>query len=224
MQPLIGLTGSGLFVQIWALEDHPLKGGINKAARGPQTSGASLMMQKQRSEYLSLRRSFEPAIVTLVIVAESPPISGKYFYDPSGEVSEPLFDALMKQIGIRPKTKPDGLCEFQRRGWVLVDATYEAVNAHDKRRRDSVIARDYPELLNDLNRLLASGWNEIPLILIKANVCTLLGPKLKDSGFNVLNEGRIVYFPGTGHQRDFDVQFREIVPQTLRCCGLSAEP
>jgi hypothetical protein len=219
MQPLIGLTGSGLFVQIWALEDHPLKGGINKAARGPQTSGASLMMQKQRSEYLSLRRSFEPTIVTLVIVAESPPISGEYFYDPSGEVSEPLFAALMKQIGIRPKTKPDGLREFQRRGWVLVDATYEAVNARDKRYRDSVIARDYPELLNDLNRLLASGWNEIPLILIKANVCTLLGPKLKDIGFNVLNEGRIVYFPGTGHQREFEVQFRAIVPQTLRSAG-----
>ncbi len=54
------------------------------------------MVQKQRSDYLSLRRAFEPMGV---IVAESPPISGKYFYDPDGEVSEPLFNALMKQFG-----------------------------------------------------------------------------------------------------------------------------
>ena len=44
------------------------------------------------------------------------------------------------------------------------------------------------------------------------------------SGFKVLNKGRIVYFPGFGHQRDFDRQFREIVPQTLRGAGPHAEP
>jgi hypothetical protein len=47
------------------------------------------MVQKQRCEYLFLRREFEPATVTLVIIAESPPASGKYLYDPAGEVSEP---------------------------------------------------------------------------------------------------------------------------------------
>src|ERR1039458_10743531 len=42
------------------------------------------MVQTQRSEYLSFRRKFEPATVKLVIVAESPPASGKYFYNPKG--------------------------------------------------------------------------------------------------------------------------------------------
>jgi hypothetical protein len=181
------------------------------------------MAQKQRGEYLSLRREFEPTTVTLVIVAESPPASGKYFYDPDGEVSEPLFNALMKQLGIQPKTKFEGLREFQKRGWVLVDATYEPVNARDKPGRDLVIARDYQELCGDLKRLLATRWNGVPLVLIKANVCKLLEPKLKEDWFNVLNKGRIVYFPSNGHQRDFDRQFREIVPQTLRGEGLNGE-
>ncbi|HWX14675.1 MAG TPA: hypothetical protein VNY06_07475, partial [Methylocella sp.] len=57
--------------------------------------------QKQRGEYLSLRREFEPTSVRLVIVAESPPISGNYFYNPDGEVSEQLFKALMEQLGIK---------------------------------------------------------------------------------------------------------------------------
>ena len=178
------------------------------------------MVQKQRSEYLYLRRKFEPTSVTLVIVAESPPTSGKYFYDPDGKVSEPLFSALMKQLGIQPKTKFEGLCEFQKRGWALIDATYDPVNAHDERGRDLVIDRDYPELCGDLKRLLATRWNGVPLVLIKANVCKLLEPKLKEDWFNVLNKGRIVYFPSNGHQRDFDRQFREIVPQTLRGDGL----
>jgi hypothetical protein len=112
--------------------------------------GTQPMVQKQRGEYLSLRRQFEPTTVTLVIVAESPPASGKYFYDPDGEVSESLFNALMKQLGIQPKTKFEGLREFQKRGWVLVDATYEPVNARDKPGRDLVIARDYQELCGDL--------------------------------------------------------------------------
>jgi hypothetical protein len=181
------------------------------------------MVQKQRGEYLSLRREFEPTTVTLVIIAESPPASGKYFYDQDGEVSEPLFQALMKQLGIQPKTKFEGLREFQKRGWVLVDATYEPVNARDKPGRDLVIVRDYQELCGDLKRLLATRWNGVPLALIKANVCKLLEPKLKEDRFNVLNKGRIVYFPSNGRQRDFDRQFHEIVPQTLRGEGLNGD-
>jgi hypothetical protein len=58
------------------------------------------MVEKQRSEYLDLRRKFEPASATLVIVAKSPPMGGKY--SPTGKVSEPLFTALMKQLGVEP--------------------------------------------------------------------------------------------------------------------------
>ena len=49
-------------------------------------------------------------------------------------------------------------------------------------------------------------------VLIKANVCKLLEPKLKRDGFNVLNKGRCVYFPASGQQLIFDRQFGEIAP------------
>ena len=168
---------------------------------------------KRRSEYLDLRRRFEPVSATVVVVAELPPVSGKYFYDPDGRVSEALFSALMKQLGVRPRTKLEGLVEFQKRGWTLVDATYEPVNGLTGRGRDLVIDRDYPELRNDLRQLLTARWSTVPLVLIKANVCGLLEPKLRADGFNVLNDGRVVYFPSHGRQRDFDRMFREIAPQ-----------
>jgi hypothetical protein len=63
---------------------------------------------RDRNEYHDLRHRYAPETVRLLIVAESPPASGKYFYDPSGTTSEPLFAALMKQIGVLPATKEDG--------------------------------------------------------------------------------------------------------------------
>lgn len=82
---------------------------------------------------------------------------------------------------------------------------------NNDKRRDFVMGRDYSEFCSDLKRLLSARWNEIPLVLIKANVCRLLEPELKADGFNVLNGGRIVPFPGYGHQSNFGVKFREIV-------------
>ena len=49
-----------------------------------------------------------------------------------------------------------------------------------------------------------------PLILIKANVCRILEPKLAQDGFNVLNRGRVIYFPAWGRQKDFFRQFGAI--------------
>lgn len=174
------------------------------------------MVQKQRDEYLPMRREFEPTSVTLVIVGESPPVGAKYFYRSDGEVSEPLFNAVMKLLDApKPKTKLDGLRQFQARGWVLVDATYEQVNEMSGPKRDSVITRDYQELRDDLKQLLGARWNEVPLVLVKANVRRLLQPRLNADGFNVLNKGQTIWFPAFGHQRVFDRQFRKILQQTL---------
>ena len=167
------------------------------------------MSERKRREYLSLRRQYEPENIRLVIVAESPPASGRYFYNPAGALTEPLFAALMRHLRLSPRTKDDGLRDFQRRGWVLIDATYEPVNTLTRAGRDSVIERDYQLLRDDLGTLIANC--SIPLILIKENVCRILEPKLREDGFNVLNGGRVVYFPSTGRQMEFRRQFGAIL-------------
>lgn len=170
------------------------------------------MSIRDRDYYLRLRKEHEPKDIKLVIVAESPPASGKYFYDTTGSPKEPLFAALMLQLGISPATKAAGLLDFQNRGWVLVDATYQPVDkltkdaGHD---RDEVIARDYPLLLEDLVSLMPD--RSIPVILVKANVCRILGPQLSNDGFKVLNGGRDIYFPSNGRQPDFRKQFAGIL-------------
>ena len=73
------------------------------------TGDTKLRTPMERTDYLSIRRRFEPESIRLVIVAESPPASGKYFYNPTGALSEPLFAALMKQLAFAPTTK-EGAC------------------------------------------------------------------------------------------------------------------
>jgi hypothetical protein len=174
----------------------------------PREPGRMQLSERKRNEYIDLRHRYEPGSIRLVVIAESPPASGLYFYDPTGALSEPLFAAMMRQLRPSPRTKEDGLRGFQRSGWVLVDATYEAVNKLTGSSRDRVIDRDYPLLRADLTTLISD--RSIPLVLIKENVCRILEPKLAKDGFNVLNGGRVIYFPGTGRQKDFHRQFGAI--------------
>ena len=83
----------------------------------------------------------------------------------------------------------------------MVDATYEPVNALGGPNRDKVIMRDYHLLRDDLAAILPD--RSVAIVLIKANVCRLLERKLTEDGFKVLNNGRVVYFPGTGRQKEF---------------------
>lgn len=159
-----------------------------------------------KSHYHNLRK--KPSRLKLVFLLESPPASGKYFYDPDGKTTEPLFAAMMKAIGENPPTKEEGLAAFARKGLFLMDATYQPVN-HIKNRteRDEAILADLPELIEDLNRNLPD--RRVPLILVKANICRLLKGPIEAHGFNVIND-EIVPFPSNGWQPVFHHRLQEL--------------
>jgi hypothetical protein len=170
-----------------------------------------------KENYLAFRRKFEPQPVRLVVVAESPPRNQTYLYNLAGRTNEWLFSALMKQLEQMPQTKEEGLRELQRRGWVLLDATYEPVDwlGQQVKKRNAIIERDYPLLVTALEEL--SSDRNAAIILIKANVCKLLDWRLTRDGFNVLNKGIIVPFPSHGQQPKFHQQFARL----LKTAGLS---
>jgi len=120
----------------------------------------------------------------------------------------------------RRATKEVGLREFQRTGWLLVDATYEPVNKLDKRSAARVIERDYPLLRDDLATMTPD--RSVPLVLIKKNICKVLEPKLTGDGFKVLNRGCLIPFPASGQQKKFHEQFGAIIART-RLKGEKAE-
>ena len=184
------------------VEDNPYRGA------GPLASYAAFVLlgrMRMRDTYISVRQRYQPERTTLAIVAESPPASGRY-YDETGATTQPLFAAVMRQLGLQPATKHEGLRALQQKGWILVDATYQPVNALDASGRDAAIVRDYPLPRDDLRALAPER-----VVLIKANVCLLLESKLIADGFHVINAGRAIYFPSHGRQRDFHRQFADIV-------------
>jgi hypothetical protein len=164
-----------------------------------------------RAEYLRLRAPYLPEHRKIVFVLESPPKSGLYFYNPAGRVSEPLFSAMMKDvIGIQPSSKDEGLCEFASRGFLLIDATYTPVN-HDHltlQERNKRILDDLPVLVEELRGYVGPNTG---VVLVKANVYTLLGPILIVHGFPILNRGRTIPFPSTGQQNRFREAVREVL-------------
>ena len=53
------------------------------------------------------------------------------------------------------------------------------------------------------------------MVLIKANVCRMLEPKLAADDFILLNRGRVVDFPSSGRQKDFEPQFDAVLKSAL---------
>jgi len=78
--------------------------------------------------YFHLRNKYRPENIKIVYVLESPPASGKYFYNEEGSINEPLFSAMMKLLNFNPQNKREGLTYFANSGHFLVDAIYEPVN------------------------------------------------------------------------------------------------
>jgi hypothetical protein len=162
-----------------------------------------------KSHYHKLRSQYQPTHIKLVFLLESPLASGKYFYDPTGKTTEPLFSAMMKTIGQNPATKEEGLTAFQARGLFLMDATYQPVNdIESKSKRNQAILKALPELIEDLNRILPDAGT--PIILVKANICRLLEARLKQEDFNVINEGTVIPFPSSGQQAKFHRAIQEL--------------
>ncbi|SIQ94709.1 hypothetical protein SAMN05920897_11925 [Alkalispirochaeta americana] len=158
--------------------------------------------------YLKLRNKYLPEILRIIFILESPPASGKYFYDETGSTTEPLYNEIMKALHYKPIDKKDGLEHFKNQGFFLVDSTYKPINKMKYKERESTILSDFNNLIDDLESI---NGIESQLILIKANICRLLEEKLKLKGFRVLNEEIVVPFPSSGQQKRFHIEISKIL-------------
>jgi hypothetical protein len=161
--------------------------------------------------YKRMRDAYIPARIRTIFLLESPPKSGEYFYNPNGRVTEQLFGAMMRLLDIadKIKNKDEGLRRFQDRGFIIVDASYEPVNNLKGKPRNDKILEGYPALIRDLTSL--DSAKKVPLILVKANVCRLMEPRLKSEGFRVHNAGTVIPFPGSGRQACFQAMLGPIL-------------
>jgi hypothetical protein len=155
------------------------------------------------AEYKRMRRKYIPEEIRLIFILESPPASGKYFYDTDGEVSEPLFKAMMRLLELSPSTKKEGLIRFAEFGFLIVDSIYKPVNQLSGRERDEAILSNLSNLIKDL--LTFGSRSNLRLFLVKSNICRLLESPLIEDGFKIVNYQKCAPFPSNGHQNCFHV-------------------
>jgi hypothetical protein len=173
----------------------------------------------KKADYVKMRGRYLPKTISAIFVLESPPAAGRYFYNPNGQTTEPLFSAMMRLIKCKPVRKASGLTEFAKRRFIIVDATYTPVN-HIKNRtkRDQVILKSYLELVKDLRAITKN--KKTPIILVKANICDLLADPLKKDGFNIINNDIRIPFPAFGQQNIFRQRMRRV----LKEAGINIKP
>jgi hypothetical protein len=162
-----------------------------------------------RDYYLRLRNRYLPSKLNLIFILESPPVSGKYFYDETGKTTEPLFSAFMKFSNYSPSDKTDGLEHFKNEGFFLVDATYKQVNKLKGKIRDYTILSDYNRLIDDLENICPE--KNVAIILVKANICRMFDERLTKRGFNILNKGIVIPFPSYGQQKKFHLEISNVL-------------
>lgn len=150
-----------------------------------------------------------PDPLSVVFVLESPPQSEKYFYDTEGKTTEPLFSAMMKVIKYPPKDKLTGLIKFKNLGFIIVDTCYKPVNHLGRSQRKKMLLSCEGSLVKDLQGLIQN--KKTPLILVKVNICRLLETRLKDRGFNIINNGVEVPFPSNGWQKEFQKKIVQLL-------------
>ena len=169
---------------------------------------------RTKSDYLKLRQTWAPEKTRLIVIAESPPADGRYFYDVNGSWRESLFVELIIQLfGVVPKSKEAGLRALRHWGVLILDATYTPLHDLKLAARNAAVKAAVPELIQELERI--SNVRKIPIILIKKNVCELLEGPLVEADFRVVNEGKMVAFPGSGQQTNFRKVFSRILADNL---------
>ena len=149
--------------------------------------------------YKKLRAKYTPDNIRVIFLLESPPASGKYFYDPNGKTNELLFSAMMDHIKFKPSDKESGLNKFKELGYVVVDSIYEPVNKiKDKKIRNKQIVMNIPNLINDLESLKSPRTK---IVLIKRNINLIFNNVLDSIGYRVINLE--IPFPDVFHRKEF---------------------
>lgn len=171
-----------------------------------------------KESYQQQRRAWAPKTIRLIVIAESPPADGRYLYDVDGNARESLFMELLIQLfGVVPKTKEAGLRALQQWGVVLLDVCYTSLHGLRPPARNAAVKDSIPELIAELEAI--DGVRDIPIVLIKKNVCDLLEAPLLNAGFRVVNGGKMVAFPGSGQQANFRRVFSQILGEHVYAPG-----
>lgn len=171
------------------------------------------LFEKARREYL-------PSKIRLLMIAESPPSSGGFFYFPKTTGKDHLFRETMKTVGLWPlgESMPRGidkksmLGRFSSMGFYLMDSSTDPVDKMPTRARKEAIRDQLPRLVEDVKQA-----DPPSIVIVKSSIFGPVSSALEEAGFGsrVLNN-QAIPFPSHGNQQ----KYRTIMKRLLTKNGL----
>ncbi len=186
------------------------------------------------SDFSRARRKYRPRRVKLLLIAESPPSSGGFFYFETTIGKDHLFRETMKALGFWPNDEPmrkgvdkrPMLRRFQSMGLYLLDTSLfpaDKLPPSDRRRA----------ILSQTRRLSKDVLKTDPshIFIVKTTIFNPVSQALRESGMleRVVNT-RAVPFPSHGNQRIYRLMLRRALRRArllhlknIYHCGLTVD-
>ena len=175
-------------------------------------------MRPNSANFNRARRKYRPRKIRLLLIAESPPSSGGFFYFPTTIGKDHLFRETMKALDLWPKNQPmrrgvdkrSMLLRFQSMGLYLLDTCDFPVDKMRPMKRREAVRQQIPRLVNDV--IEADPFH---ILVVKSSIFNPVIIALRESGFQsqILNTGPVP-FPSHGNQRIYRSKLRRAHTRT----------
>jgi hypothetical protein len=161
------------------------------------------------------RRKYRPHKIRFLLIAESPPSSGGFFYFATTIGKDHLFRETMKALEFWPHNQPmrrgvdkrPMLRRFRTMGFYLLDTCLYPVDKMRPGDRRKTVLTQTPRLVKDV-----ISANPSHIFIVKSSIFNPVSQALKEPGFlpRLLNV-RPVPFPSHGNQRLYRSMLRRAV-------------
>jgi hypothetical protein len=167
------------------------------------------------TDFSRARQKYRPHKVRFLLIAESPPSSGGFFYFATTIGKDHLFRETMKALRFWPENEPmrrgvdkrSMLRRFQSMGFYLLDTCVFPVDKLRPRERKRAVLSQTPRLVNDVIKA-----NPSHIFIVKSSIFSPVSIALREAGLltRVLNTGPVA-FPSHGNQRVYRSMLRRAV-------------
>src|SRR5947199_1522002 len=166
-------------------------------------------MKPNSPNFNRARQKYRPHKIRLLLIAESPPSSGGFFYFPMTIGKDHLFRETMKALDLWPENEPmrkgvnkrSMLRRFQSMGLYLLDTCDFPVNKLRLVERREIVLQQIPRLVKEVINL-----DPPHILILKSSIFQPVITALKESGFRsrVLNSDHVRFpLPETQGFNDF---------------------
>lgn len=168
-----------------------------------------------QDQYSAARMKYKPKRIRILMIAESPPASGGFFYFERTIGKDHLFRETMKALSLWPKSQPMPkgidkrplLNRFQSGGFFLVDTSLLPINSMPMKQRRMAVLAEIPRLVADVCDLKPDK-----ILIVKSTIFRPVKEALERSGMDnkILNKEPLP-FPSHGNQGTFRRTFRRLL-------------